>query len=585
MKLWGHKTTKRDDYGQRAMIQESPDSRLMVEGGPGTGKTATACARAIHLIKNHGMAPSALLVVSFTRIAVREIAERIGAALDDAKIKVVTLDALATYLSPDREDSESHDDSIGFLITLLPRCPALLPLRHVIVDEAHDVVGVRADLVEAMIQALPQACGVTIFADPAQSIYDFADRSRLPKPPLPVRLVEAGMAVRPLTVLYRTADPALTPVFERARPVVLSQSQTPAEKFTALSRLLRRAAPRLSRLPVADLAATKSLILYRYRVDVLAASTLLAQQGIGHSLRMSGLPAALPAWIALCLSRHQEPTIGRARFLASWDRCVAGTFHAAIAPDDAWELLHRAAPLAAEVSLPTLRSKLMQASPPLDLCQAQLGLAGPILGTIHASKGREADDVILALSETINSSFSNEECRILFVGATRAKKSLRILSLQPLRSQILPSGRIVYPGTWAEIGLDQDISPDGLVAFPAFATPEQVLDAQQTLARLPPVPHAITLDRFHNIIIDKQSVGTLSSYAVCDFDAALPRVADGVRQGAAWMMGVRSLVFDPTDHRSLHAPWNDSGFALAPIIVGGCDMRKKAETHSVDQST
>jgi len=70
-------------------------------------------------------------------------------------------------------------------------------------------------------------------------------------------------------------------------------------------------------------------------------------------------------------------------------------------------------------------------SPPDELMMTECGHAGPILGTIHASKGREADHVVLQINaswakrgdETTNFA---EESRVLFVGATRAKQSLAI---------------------------------------------------------------------------------------------------------------------------------------------------------------
>jgi len=575
MRLWRRKPTKND--GQRDVIDAPVSRRMVVEGGPGTGKTATACARVARLIDSQSVDPSAILVVSFTRIAVREIGERVALALKDRAaaqaVAIVTLDSLAAFLSPEAEESESHDDSIRFLIPQLPLCPALRGLRHVIVDEAHDVVGLRADLVEAMFRVLPDACGATVFADSAQSIYDFADRSRRPKPSLPARLVEAGMPVATLSVLYRTANPALTDLFEQSRPVVLSERLSPAGKLKKLSRMLEKAAAEIDALPFAELADSDNddtLILFRYRADVLTASTKLAERGIGHRLRMSGLPSALPAWIGLTLARQDGASLGRSRFIAAWDRYVAGTDHAIVNADEAWARLYLAAPSGGEICLPSLRRKLMQASPPLDLCLPQLGTAGPVVGTIHASKGREAEHVILAVPNALHPAADGQECRVLFVGATRAKQGMRRLRHDPEKTGAFPSGRLWRDGDpfMLELGMAEDIAASGLLGPPAFANAQQVEAAQDFWAGLPPRPTSFLIDEKLNMIFENHIVARLSSSIDHDLATLNPPRLGPFRSGRIWTLGVRTIVFAPDEHPALIAPWRDSGFALAPIVAG-----------------
>ena len=72
------------------------------------------------------------------------------------------------------------------------------------------------------------------------------------------------------------------------------------------------------------------------------------------------------------------------------------------------------------VDMRLLRQRLGRKQPPAELCHAELGLHGPIVGTIHASKGREADTVHLMLSDTHGRDIDqDEEARVVFVGATR----------------------------------------------------------------------------------------------------------------------------------------------------------------------
>ena len=48
-------------------------------------------------------------------------------------------------------------------------------VAHLVVDEAQDLVGNRAQLVEALIEQLHLGCGITVFADSAQAIYGFSE--------------------------------------------------------------------------------------------------------------------------------------------------------------------------------------------------------------------------------------------------------------------------------------------------------------------------------------------------------------------------------------------------------------------------
>ena len=71
------------DEEQLSVINDEKSSRQIVEAGPGTGKTAVACARVASLIDVHEVPPSKIWLLSFTRTAVREIRNRIEDYVDD----------------------------------------------------------------------------------------------------------------------------------------------------------------------------------------------------------------------------------------------------------------------------------------------------------------------------------------------------------------------------------------------------------------------------------------------------------------------------------------------------------------------
>lgn len=60
---------------------------LLVEAGPGTGKTRTLVARIEHLLKL-GVAPSSILALTFSNKAAREIRERVAATMPEAAVEI-----------------------------------------------------------------------------------------------------------------------------------------------------------------------------------------------------------------------------------------------------------------------------------------------------------------------------------------------------------------------------------------------------------------------------------------------------------------------------------------------------------------
>ena len=182
------------DLRQLEVILDDPGSWQLVAAGPGTGKTAVACQRIASLVDD-GIQPSRILLVSFTRTAVAELRDRIvsyAAAGERARsVRISTIDSYAWSLRVGFEDDprfESVADnsyvlSIARSVGLFrSQDPDLLDfmsrVEHLIIDEAQDVIGIRADLVIEMLRSLPDECGVTILADPAQAIYGFTSDDR-----------------------------------------------------------------------------------------------------------------------------------------------------------------------------------------------------------------------------------------------------------------------------------------------------------------------------------------------------------------------------------------------------------------------
>mgnify|MGYP001210008527 CR=1 FL=1 len=75
--------------GQRLGVQADPDKAVLIHAGPGTGKTRMIVERVKHLILEKGVDPSKILCLTFTKIAMEEMRERL---VGDKELNVMNKD-------------------------------------------------------------------------------------------------------------------------------------------------------------------------------------------------------------------------------------------------------------------------------------------------------------------------------------------------------------------------------------------------------------------------------------------------------------------------------------------------------------
>lgn len=600
------------DADQLRVIQSEADARLVVEAGPGTGKTAVACARLAYLINEEDIEPSNTWMISFTRTAVAEIRARLHSYVGDASlaIRIATIDSHAWSIhsghDPNARLTGSYEENIARVIALLKSdkdvAEELSQIEHVVIDEAQDLVGQRADLVEELVKKLPSDCGVTVFADEAQAIYGFSDDSlghrkvgvAKPGKGLLDRIrAERSLGFETLILkeIYRTSSPGLRKIFSDLRKDVLDKNRHRDGFHTETAERIREFADKKGlkwiQMKVADFTRD-DLLLFRTRGEVLMASQFC---DLPHRLRLSGYGATLPAWLAICFSDFVEIYLAERHFLDLWATRIENKAAPQYGPAEAWQhLLRVAGRKDGSVDMQKLRRRLGQARPPVELSLPEYGLQGPIVGTIHASKGREASNVVLLLPngaefETVED--EAEEARVLFVGATRARTSLIVGESNAFRASTLASGRVHRSArngksTMVEVGRDGDITARSLVGRSEF----NAADAKDGQAFLTKAADVVTtykldadadLDWRYRIRVgdDGPCVGVMSRNLTFDLWEILenrkqrhshkpPGYVKYVRgQGSATMV----LGPDDSDLETLHEPWASSGFVLAPRIA------------------
>jgi hypothetical protein len=393
-------TGRQADSQQEAIVTATVNARLIVESGPGCGKTDVACARVAHLI-GQGISGNRIVLLSFTRTAVREIKTRIsGLAVNvaaAAEVDVRTLDSFAGYLrtsaspgvgsAPPGSYEEGVRQTLGLFNTENPILRETFEkYRHVIIDEAQDLVGDRAGLVRALLDALAPSCGWTLFLDPAQAIFDWSEIGA--KGAGAATFVEHlaelekrdGVQKRFLETIHRTGEKDLLTLMERARRLVLSGGNHATEKIRRLAFEHDSAGTPLQEEAFARLAKqvdATTLFLFRTRAEALEASRWLSKNSVAHRLRFGDLPYAIAPWIAAVVNAAARKDLTEAQFGAAWEK-VLSEFPKLLTgwdQESAWRMLRKLGwqPAAKLVSVTMVAERLSQEGLPDDLVRKEIG--------------------------------------------------------------------------------------------------------------------------------------------------------------------------------------------------------------------
>ncbi|MEW2529384.1 UvrD-helicase domain-containing protein [Streptomyces sp. NPDC047071] len=442
---------------QRAVVDQPWDTRLLVTAGAGTGKTHTVVRRLDALVghEEEALGSGEILVLSFSRAAVRELRERIASHGRQARrVRVQTFDSWAHALLkdawPDHDWSRcSFDERIHeaekAIIGGMVETGELGAPAHVVIDEAQDLVGARRNMVETLLDRFQDSCGFTVLGDGAQSVYGFqvsdpdaraAENNYFfdwLRASYADDLVELHLTTnfRARTEEARTALP-LGPVLRRSS----SDSGEAAKAGDSSYRALREsllACPDFGEL--SEPFAVDSLrhypgtcaVLCRDNRQALILSETLFEHGIPHRLQRSLQDRPVPAWVAGLLRRSVSTTLGEDRFrhlLAELgDACD-------IDAERAWRSLRGAARASRGLlDLAAVRRLVTEGRFPDDL-----GAGEPVslvVSTIHRAKGLEFDRVIVVeppvvteLSRQYGHVDSAAEARALYVAMTRPREDL-----------------------------------------------------------------------------------------------------------------------------------------------------------------
>ena len=574
---------------QQGVACADASEKILVTAGPGTGKTHTLLARLEHLSHQGYAMASEVLVLSFSRAAVRVIRERVRQGSEEnpdiAFVSAATFDSFATRVlsrvAPDGAWMNLvYDERIEAAIALLesPRGAEAREIignyAHILIDELQDLVGVRDRFVRAILQHA--SGGWTLFGDPAQAIYNFSldDTARAHGSGALYAWLGAHaeqMETVELTHNHRANGPSARKLVEDLTPIgsalrghttdysaVRDALETEIVKLSTAGDLKEPTTHGALRAPVA------SAILCRTNGQALLLSRYLREQAVAHHLRRGATERALPSWIAQVVGDWQGETLAR----ASFEELCAQRL-----PDaDAGELfrtLRRFCPGAgkATVDVAGLGRRMREGNLPDELCEQ--GAHALTISTIHRAKGLEFDRVLMMWSrddwrlesEDETDAFAlAEECRTLFVAMTRPRKFLYRLPMLEHRGFLWKhqqSNRWARKYTRWKVG-DIEVRGDDSHALEpagAFVQTFDVLAAQQRLLeakigeavslRLQMTRNAEGAPRaFYVIEQAGQPIGVTSETFGAEFYAVL-RSNHG--RNVKWPQNIESLILEGVD--------------------------------------
>jgi hypothetical protein len=404
---------------QLRVIERPADSRTLVIAPAGSGKTYTLVRRLDHLL-GQGLSSGEILMLSFSRAAVHELRNRTETA-NGGFVSANTFDAWALMLLNRLYPGEDWR-SLSFDERIREATGAVRDghtveyneaIRHVLLDEVQDLVGVRRDLVEALLESLDR--GFTMVGDPAQAIYGFQSGGHTTGPDVFARVrtrYADDLVELSLTRDFRARSPRPEGL---VRVGAALRSASVAADLPTLVRSEFLDVPEVGRLT--DIAGGlqyldgNCAILCGDNGQALEASGTLRKEGVAHRLQRRAGDTAAPRWLASVIG-DGDGNIDRETFAERTDLADG-------ALDTAWEALLSIAPTSSgrRLDRTRLRNALARGRLPRQVTAPAYDRV--TISSMHRAKGLEWDRVYLIARRRRDDEDAMEEARLLYMAMTR----------------------------------------------------------------------------------------------------------------------------------------------------------------------
>lgn len=394
------------DDSQRRVVDADPEDRLLVSASAGQGKTEVLVARAVELVDCGLNAADEILVLSFSRAAVEAMKKRARMhSLDGLQVR--TFDSLAAEVLGDTDvdditASYNFDALIRGATQVLKSDdppPWIFSLKHVMIDEAQDLVGDRAEMVLSLFELLDEDFGFTVLGDSLQGIYDFQlneSHAKVRYDSL-VDTLKRNFAANDVSLDYhyraltgRTRE--LVDIGHEIRARVSFDEESTALAHESLDRFAREVSSSSILFEGGALNPAKgstTAVLCSTNYEALVASELLWEEGLFHVVRRRAQEMSVAPWVYSGFSKLEDRTYPKQEIIEILEEYFGDM------ASDYWLSLKTAEGdynSYSSLSISRLSQRLRGRSVPLSLTvEDQSPL---VISTVHRSKGLEFDNVL-----------------------------------------------------------------------------------------------------------------------------------------------------------------------------------------------
>ncbi len=420
------------------IIVSDIDSRILVNAGPGTGKTYTVINRLLHIIKNELATPDLILVLCYSRAAVSVIKQRVEAGVKNGElpieantVSICTFDWFATrYLAEINADMSTltHNERIA-LFNQKIKYEDFDHFKYLIIDEIQDLVNERALMVLNILNNIN--CGYLLLGDRCQAIYDYdcgTDKS-IKSTEFYRRLMDflGDKALKYELTQNKRQNKVLSKFTDDIRQALLtfdvkSQNEWTAAAMSEIQVFSEYAERFIPQIKVGE----KTAVLCRSNGEAEMISSHFCKNNIEHTLlRGAGHKQKLHRFIADIFWDYVEPQITEECFVERYKVRVCDT------PDMARVAFSELCKLTEDdngiIKMSELVSALSKIVDIADVLSAERN-TDLVVSTIHRAKGREFENVYILQTSFPESETDAEESRVRYVSVTRPKQNLMLLT-------------------------------------------------------------------------------------------------------------------------------------------------------------
>lgn len=447
-----HLFDKFEKVDQNFVIEASASHRMLINAGPGTGKTWTLIEKIINLVDVQAVDPETIIVLCFSTAAVEVIKGRLSKASAEERVSEIvnlvdirTFDSFASQLLYwVKNESEygilqyyeigkmNYDERIDLFSSVVKDFPEIISqCEHLFVDEVQDLVKNRARMVLNMIRAIPNSSGVALFGDYCQSIYDYQTGSdNMTSSQFYSVMIDRmpGFSYFSFGRNYRQGD-VLARLGDSYRNFILTGNANNCD-FHWKS-VVKRNVGKFKTYDAIKIALEDFQLLFekgtvgiltRTNGQALKISAALREKGIEHVLKKRLSDDSINKWVALIFNEYSLSSMSEEDFITFYKKVKS--YESKVEATEIWNALKETTKSSCErIGVrDLLRGLMTSAKNPLLYSEEKESKL--TVTNIHRGKGREFDTVLVENDIFAEGAKPLDEHKVCYVALTRPREEI-----------------------------------------------------------------------------------------------------------------------------------------------------------------